>query len=482
LNRGGGFHLGTSHFNHPPAAATVLRPQPPRWHTHASDTDMSFARSASAAAKERERGLLERAPSRMDVDQDSLHDSAYVSSESKRNSEASLNPPAFTGLPRFESPRPMDTPVNQRTLISKVDDRHPRLSMVQNRADPPSPGPHGGKSHRAETVPTKLQPGPAWIGSDELTALIEESADSTNLLLLDLRGSQVYSHSRIEGALNLCIPTTLLKRPLYNLQKLQQTFAKTEDQERFANWREATSLVVYDSYSSEKQDALACTNMIKKFTNEGFAGRTCILRGGFNAFAEQYPDLIDERTGAQMAGASSFLGSSGGLRAGMPPVIGGVALPQGNAPLDPFFSNIRQNMDLINGVGQRDIARPRGLDSPSLPQWLRHAVAVSDHGKQVADKFLRIEKDEQSRMKTAYSMFSLNARPSEGRPTLCGIEKGGKNRYKDILPFEHARVKLQDRAEGACDYVNASHIKASRSNKRYIATQGPLPATFDVSH
>ena len=74
------------------------------------------------------------------------------------------------------------------------------------------------------------------------------------------------------------------------------------------------------------------------------------------------------------------------------------------------------------------------------------------------------------------------AGPGAGsRPQICGIEKGGKNRYKDILPFEHARVKLQGRVNGDCDYVNASHVKASRSNKRYIATQGPLPATFEVS-
>jgi len=221
--------------------------------------------------------------------------------------------------------------------------------------------------------------------------------------------------------------------------------------------------------------------MIKKFTNEGFAGRTCILRGGFNAFSELHADMIDQSSGSEQASTSPFVGIQSGPRAGMPPVIGGVALPQGNAPLDPFFSNIRQNMDLVNGVGQRDISRPVGLDTSALPQWLREAIDPADHGKQVSDKFLRIEQQEQSRMKNAYSMFSLNARPTDSKPKLSGIEKGGKNRYKDILPFEHARVKLLDRPDGTCDYVNASYIKASRSNKRYIATQGPLPATFDVS-
>lgn len=89
-------------------------------------------------------------------------------------------------------------------------------------------------------------------------------------------------------------------------------------------------------------------------------------------------------------------------------------------------------------------------------------------------------------MKVAYSYINpataaKNVKESVQNVQLCGIEKGGKNRYKDILPFEHARVKLEGKSEGACDYVNASHLKATRSHKRYIASQGPLPATFEVS-
>jgi tyrosine-protein phosphatase 2/3 len=96
---------------------------------------------------------------------------------------------------------------------------------------------------------------------------------------------------------------------------------------------------------------------------------------------------------------------------------------------------------------------------------------------------LRIEKAEQARMKDAYSTvrYGTPGASESDKVELCGIEKGTKNRYKDILPFEHARVRLPDRADEECDYINASYIHATRSNKRYIASQGPLPATFDVS-
>lgn len=102
----------------------------------------------------------------------------------------------------------------------------------------------------------------------------------------------------------------------------------------------------------------------------------------------------------------------------------------------------------------------------------------------------------------------------------AGVEKGAKNRYRNIWPFEHARVKLHSKPNsfnpasvarsvssassapsGACvggvglirepkspsspaststldDYVNASYVQPLGTRKRYIATQGPLEATF----
>ncbi|XP_023213870.1 tyrosine-protein phosphatase 10D-like [Centruroides sculpturatus] len=61
-----------------------------------------------------------------------------------------------------------------------------------------------------------------------------------------------------------------------------------------------------------------------------------------------------------------------------------------------------------------------------------------------------------------------------------------KNRWINILPFDHSRVKLlpMDDEPGS-DYINASYIpvciddKGFNSHREYIATQGPLPNTVD---
>lgn len=53
-----------------------------------------------------------------------------------------------------------------------------------------------------------------------------------------------------------------------------------------------------------------------------------------------------------------------------------------------------------------------------------------------------------------------------------------KNRYKDILPFDHSRVKLSlITSDEDTDFINANFIKGVYCPRAYIATQGPLPST-----
>ncbi|KAI0007971.1 hypothetical protein F4779DRAFT_619077 [Xylariaceae sp. FL0662B] len=469
-NQSKGFTLNGSHF--PPMQPPKLtRPRPPRRPTNQSDTasELSIPRSSHGQTRD-------STGSRMDVDADSLHDSAYVSSDSKRNSEVSLNPPSFSNGPRFDSPAQSDSPFEpmRRSTLSKIDDRHPRLSLPQNKLDQPAEP----LKPRAETLPATLEGGgPGLVLPNQLKEMLQNLPES-ELLLLDVRVSTQYAQSRIRGALNLCIPTTLLKRATFNLEKLQKTLQTEEDQDKFSHWPDAKYLIVYDASSTEKRDAVSAMNMFRKFSNEGFSGNSYFLRGGFQGFASVHPELIDHQSAAERPGTS--VTSSTGGRPSFAPVIGGVMLPSAANNPNPFFSNIRQNMDLADGVGQMDVSVPMNLDFNCLPRWLRDVTKSSDHGKTASERFLRIEQGEQSRMRDAYAAFNTSASPSTntGKVRLSGVEKGVKNRYKDILPFEHARVRLPNRADGTCDYINASHVRTSRSYKRYIASQGPLPATF----
>ncbi|XP_015675423.1 tyrosine-protein phosphatase non-receptor type 22 [Protobothrops mucrosquamatus] len=57
-------------------------------------------------------------------------------------------------------------------------------------------------------------------------------------------------------------------------------------------------------------------------------------------------------------------------------------------------------------------------------------------------------------------------------------ENSSKNRYKDILPYDHTRVKLSFiTSDKDSDYINANFIKGVYEPRTYIATQGPLSTT-----
>ncbi|ELT95888.1 hypothetical protein CAPTEDRAFT_120303, partial [Capitella teleta] len=56
-----------------------------------------------------------------------------------------------------------------------------------------------------------------------------------------------------------------------------------------------------------------------------------------------------------------------------------------------------------------------------------------------------------------------------------------KNRFTNILPFDHSRVKLlplDDDDEGS-DYINANYMPGYNSKREFIACQGPMKSTID---
>ncbi|KAJ4376461.1 hypothetical protein N0V83_001745 [Neocucurbitaria cava] len=391
----------------------------------------------------------------------------------------------FPDRPRRNSPASFEGFGRTDAIAEFAEDRLPRQSLP-----PKKPFNISLASHRAETLPASFSDnaetdGPTMATAQHILNILESAVEE--VLLLDLRVSTQYSKSHLAGALSLCIPTTLLKRPSFNVQKLAETFKDEESRERFERWRSSKHIIVYDTNSSQLKDAAICINTLKKFTNEGWSGGTYIIRGGFHEFSQRFPSWITQQnTPSPTTSGAGALQIDSGLPA-VAPVIGGCPMPATQSAANPFFGNIRQNMDLIGGVGQMAVKHPAGMTRSAeeeLPQWLQKASEEKDNGKSVSDKFLQIEKREQKRMQEALSGKVIYGTPtglgSAKQIQIAGIEKGSKNRYNNIWPYEHSRVKIEGVSDGSCDYVNANHVQAAYSNKRYIATQGPIPATFKV--
>lgn len=368
-------------------------------------------------------------------------------------------------------------------------DRHPRVKLPLDKS---FVGSSGMAKHRAETLPGKEDPESQLFTTPQHVVNLISSADE-QILILDLRVSTQYAQSHIESALNLCIPTTLLKRPSFNVQKLAETFKDDEQRARFGNWRSSKYIIVYDNNSTQLKDATICLNMVKKFQAEGYEGITYVIRGGMSEFSKRFSSHIEAGVDSQKVSNSTTATGADGPK--VAPVIGGCPMPSTDKPANPFFGNIRQNMDLIGGVGQLPVKHPKratqNTEQYAFPQWLKEASEEKDQGKTVSKRFEKIERREKKRMEDALSgqvtfedgkqgdQNATDASADNAKISIAGLGMGNKNRYNNIWPFEHSRVKLEGVTTNGCDYFNANYVKASLSHKRYISTQAPIPATFN---
>ena len=105
-------------------------------------------------------------------------------------------------------------------------------------------------------------------------------------------------------------------------------------------------------------------------------------------------------------------------------------------------------------------------------------VAYSRGGAQVlAQRWEIIELAEKKRLEGV-----LTGRGMEGRFSIsAAMERGEKNRYPNIWPFEWNRVRVPGARGEGDDYFNGSFIEVDEiaGGRRYIATQAPVPGTFE---
>ncbi|KAG9075728.1 hypothetical protein FS749_012575, partial [Ceratobasidium sp. UAMH 11750] len=326
-------------------------------------------------------------------------------------------------------------------------------------------------------------------------------------LILDVRSSGAHAISHIRGAISLSVPSTLLKRPKFSLTSLSTMIASASARRTFDVWLSAARILVYDADLTRLADGSGVLGLLRKFEAAGFKGELAWLVGGHNAVARAAPECLETGTSPSPEPDNPPPSAQGEF-------LNTHTLPQsafqqssttglGHQPnkiqaSNPFYDNIRQNQELSHGITERiPLSLPREVLSrkAEIPvTWLRDIVENSDKEtgiEALAMQFYRVELGEQRRLQGVMSHHSQESQVSKDDQKLpnghvddfpysitAGVEKGSKNRYKNIWPYEHARVRLRTATDDGSDYVNASYVQPRGTRLSYIATQGPMPATY----
>lgn len=340
-----------------------------------------------------------------------------------------------------------------------------------------SQSPTGGSALK-KTLKFALPAGVHLLSGEEACAMISD----TDCFVIDVRPFADFSASHIKGSINFNIPSTLLKRATFTLQKCLANISLVENVKlsSFLQKPGPKRIVFYDQYEVINGEIpLNLFGSLTKFISDPVSTDLYVVQSGYQAFKIEFPDHVEEDIQAQAQQPALRLPphsrslSLANIPSATPisPNLSRFHLPK--IPHTPVFK-IRHNEEFYDFDNYKVVNDFKHLNMalnhtpPSgVPTWLSDLVKTNFLS--LTEKFKSLEIDERKRINDMISTNSVG----------CGIELGFKNRYKDIFPYEHSRVKLaQTPTYETHGYINANFVSAPRlSQLKYIATQAPMKST-----
>lgn len=121
------------------------------------------------------------------------------------------------------------------------------------------------------------------------------TSDHSSILLLDIRTHTAYLHRRLKSSLNICVPSTLLRRPAYGIDRVAEGLQPLE-RTKLSKYATATTIIVLDLDSVSLVEGGGITSLLAKFLKAGFGGTLGWVKGGFAAISETAKATPEGRT------------------------------------------------------------------------------------------------------------------------------------------------------------------------------------------
>uniref|UniRef100_A0A8C4SEF3 Dual specificity protein phosphatase n=1 Tax=Erpetoichthys calabaricus TaxID=27687 RepID=A0A8C4SEF3_ERPCA len=225
-------------------------------------------------------------------------------------------------------------------------------------------------------------------------------AGNDSLLVMDCRAPELYDSSHVETAINVAIPSLMLRRLKKGNLPLKSLLANGEDKERFARRCKTDTIVLYDEYSSEWNENVDGGSvlglLLRRLKDEGY--KAFYLEGGFNKFQAEFPAHCETNLDSSCSSSSPsapVLGLGGPHSAtdsdGSPLSNTQPSFPVEILP-DLYLGCAKDstNLDILDKYGIKYILNV----TPNLPNLFENAgefkykqIPISDHWSQNLSQF-----------------------------------------------------------------------------------------------
>ncbi|XP_054894433.1 dual specificity protein phosphatase 6 [Poeciliopsis prolifica] len=152
------------------------------------------------------------------------------------------------------------------------------------------------------------------------------------LLVMDCRAQELYESSHVETAINVAIPSLMLRRLKKGNLPVRSLLSDGEDRESFVRRCKTDTIVLYDEYSREWNENVDGGSvlglLLRKMKDEGY--KAFYLEGGFSKFQSEFPALCE----TNLDGSSNSSSSSSSPTAAQVLGLGGLRISSDSSDIE----------------------------------------------------------------------------------------------------------------------------------------------------
>jgi len=176
----------------------------------------------------------------------------------------------------IDAPEPKQKPPLPATLAAR------RASLPRNHVNVHGPVISKTNSPLALSNITDAKPNTAQKAQPLAASSLGSMVANSNVLILDLRPPSSYQVAHLPKSHSLPIPSTLLRRPAFTIEKMV-AMLHGDSVQAVSQWRSKTDIILIDQDSQHVPAGHILDGLAGKFAREGYSGHIWFVKGGHGA-------------------------------------------------------------------------------------------------------------------------------------------------------------------------------------------------------